>query len=298
VEPKNPMLERFERAVDLPLYLAYRGYEHVPDERDASRITMTNPKTGDALSLRQNLETGAWSYASLRDREDRGTIADYLVTRHGLDPKACLERVIALGNPLVRDPQGHDFQKFVRGGVPELRSAVSEHRKAVEEEMSAVGALDKLGVAKGSLDEWRFGRVRNNDDLAKVLSDPSDLWASKYRPTDRKIVITEQPIDAMAYEGSRGKQVACYMATGGEPSELQKKKLAHLLCEVPPGMQIVLAFGRDAAGRKLAAEVQALVPTVKMERETPAFGARWSDQMKIEQRHARSMTGHAASLGR
>jgi hypothetical protein len=40
------------------------------------------------------------------------------------------------------------------------------------------------------------------------------------------------------------------------------------------------------------------VPTVKMERDIPAFGARWSDQMKIEHKHARSMTGHAAALAR
>ena len=297
MERKDPMLERFERAVDLPLYLAYRGYALVPNEQDASRLTMANPKTGDTLSLRQDLETSTWSYASLRDREDRGTLADYLVTRQQLAPKACLERVIALSNPLVRDPEGHHFRQFVHGAAPELTSALSKHRKAIDEEMSAVGTLEKLGVAKGSLDEWRFGRVRSNDDLAKVLSDPSDLWASKYRPTDQTIVLTEQPIDAMAYEKSRGKQVACYMATGGEPSELQKKKLAHLLCEVPPGVKIVLAFGRDDAGRKLAAEIQALVPTVKMEREMPAFGARWSEQMKLEQRHVRSITRHAPSLG-
>lgn len=295
MEPKNPMLERFERAVELPLYFAYRGYALVPNEQDASRITMANPTTGDALSLRQDLETGAWSYTSLRDREDRGTLSDYLVTRQHLAPKACLERVIALSNPLVRDPEGHQFRQFVHTGALELRSAITKHREAIEAEMSAGRTLDKLGVA--NLDEWRFGRVRNNDELAKVLSDPSDLWASKYRPTDQKIVIAEQPIDAMAYEKSRGKQVACYMATGGQPSELQKKKLAHLLCEVPPGVKIVLAFGRDDAGRKLAAEIQALVPTVKMDREMPSFGARWSEQMKLEQRHARSITRHAPSLG-
>jgi hypothetical protein len=298
MEAKDPIVERFERAVDLPMYLAYRGYDLVPNERDPSRITMANPKTGDALSLRQDLETGGWSYAGLRDRDDRGTLADYLATRHGLDRKACLERVIALGNPLARDPLGHDFQRFVRAGVPELQSAIAKHRAAVESEISAARHLDKLGVAKGTLDEWRFGRVRNSEDLTKLVSDPSDLWASKYRPTDQKVVITEQPIDAMAYEKSRGKQVACYMATGGEPTDLQKKRLAHLLCEVPPGVKIVLAFGRDESGRKLAAEIQALVPTVKMERDIPAFGARWSDQMKIEHRHSRSMTGYAASLGR
>jgi hypothetical protein len=296
VEPKNPVLERFERAVDLPLYLGYRGFRLAGDDHDPSRLTMVNPRSGDSLVVRKDLETGSWSYVNPRNPDDRGSLTDYLSTRDRLGPPACLERIVALGNPLVRDAEGHGYRQYLQHAPPELQKAVSDHVRVMEAETSALRTLDKLGVARGTLDEWRFGKVRSHDDLAKVVSDPTDLWASKFRPTDKKIVLTEQPIDAMGYEKSRGKQMSCYLATGGTLSDARKKRLAHLLCEVPPGVKIVLAFGRDEAGRRLADEIQALAPTVKMEREMPAFGSRWSNQMQIEQRHARSMQRVGPSL--
>jgi hypothetical protein len=295
MEPKNP--ERFERAVDLPLYLGYRGFQLASDDRDPSRLTMLNPKTGEALIVAKDLESGTWSYNNARDSGDRGTLTDFLVTHDGLSPPACLERIVALGNPLVRDAEGHRFRQFVQERAPDLQRAVARHLTAVEAETSAHRALSKLGIGRGTLDEGRFGRIKTDDDLAKMLRDPADLWASKYRATDHKIVLTEQPIDAMAYEKSRGKQRCCYMATGGTPSEAQLKKLAHVLCDMPPGTKVVLAFGRDEVGKKLAADLQSLLPAIKMERDMPAFGARWSDQMKLEQRHVRSMSRGAPSLG-
>jgi hypothetical protein len=54
-------------------------------------------------------------------------------------------------------------------------------------------------------------------------------------------------------------------------------------------MGVVLAFGRDQSGRALADEVQRLAPQVRMERQAPQLGARWADQMQLEQRHAVSL---------
>jgi hypothetical protein len=287
VEPKNPVLERFERAVDLPMYLGYRGFRLVV-EQDPSRLAMTDPRTGDVLDVRKDVESGAWSFTNRRDTHDRGTLTDFLVARDGLSPAACLERMVALANPLVRDAEGHRYRQFEHGQAPELRRAIDEHVGALQAEKTALQRLERLGVARGTLDEWRFGKVRTDNDLAKVVSDPADLWASKYRASDQKLVIVERPLDAMAYEKARGNQSCCYLAVGGNLSETQKKKLAHLLCEVPCN-KVVLAFGRDEVGRRLAQEVQALAPSLRMERESPAFGARWSDQMQMEQRHARSM---------
>ena len=39
----------------------------------------------------------------------------------------------------------------------------------------------------------------------------------------------------------------------------------------------------------LAAEVQELAPTIRMDRQTPRFGSRWADQMQLEARHAQSL---------
>lgn len=295
MEPKNPVLERFERAVDLPMYLGYRGFRLAPDQ-DPSRIAMVDPRSGDVFDVKKDLESGAWSYSNRRDPQDRGTLTDFLVTRDGLTPSACLERMVSLANPLVRDPDGHRFRQYEQRGAHELRSTIAGHLVAVEAEHRALQRLDRLGVARGTFDEWRFGKVRSEEDLAKILTDPKDLWASKYRPSDQKLVLVERPIDAMAYEKSRGKQACCYLAVGGELTKEQRLKIAHLLCEVPC-KSVVLAFGRDELGRKLAQEVQALAPSLRMDRESPAFGPRWSDHMQMEQKHARSMRKVSPALG-
>ena len=52
---------------------------------------------------------------------------------------------------------------------------------------------------------------------------------------------------------------------------------------------MVLAFGRDEAGRRLAQDIQALAPMVRMTRHAPELGARWADQMQLERRHVASL---------
>src|SRR5207302_3830332 len=136
---------------------------------------------------------------------------------------------------------------------------------------------DRLGVQRGTLDEWRFGAVKRDADVTRLVVEPSELWASKYRPADKAVVLVERPIDAIAYERAHGRQAVCYLATGTKPEDEQRRKLAHILAEVPGGPSVVLAFGRDDAGRRMAAEVQALAPLVRMERHAPQLGARWAD---------------------
>jgi hypothetical protein len=121
---------------------------------------------------------------------------------------------------------------------------------------------------------------------------------SKYRPGDKAIVLVERPIDAIAYERAHGKQQVCYVATGSDPGPDERRKLAHLLAEIPTGTRLVLGYGRDEAGRRLATEVQALAPSVSMERRAPELGARWADQLQLERRHALSMKRLGATLQR
>lgn len=145
-------------------------------------------------------------------------------------------------------------------------------------------------MRRASSDEWRFGEMKSERDVARALREPQrDLWSSKHRPTDRSIVLAERPIDAMSFEQTRGHQTTCYLATGSKLDARQRDQLRAVLGDLPPGMSVVLAFGRDERGRRLASEVEALAPGIKMEGAAPAFGARWNDQVQLERRHARSL---------
>jgi len=194
------------------------------------------------------------------------------------------------------DPEARRYREHLHGGGA-VQNARREYERGREEERGAAAVLEKAGIAQGTLDEWRFGGVKNLETVAKVMADPADLWASKYRPTDKQLVFTEQPIDAMAYEKIRGRQISCYMATGREITPEVKKKIAHVLCEVPPGVTVVLAFGRDERGQRLAEQVRALAPTLRMELQPPHFGGRWSTQLQLEHRHSRSLGRSVPELG-
>jgi len=117
---------------------------------------------------------------------------------------------------------------------------------------------------------------------------PGFLSPSRYKATDRKLVLVERPIDAVAFEARHGRQEACYIATGSALDPERKRRLAHVLAEAR-GVEVVLAYGRDRRGEELAAEVQALAPLSRFERRGPDIAVRWADQMQLEARHARSL---------
>src|SRR5207245_92370 len=110
-----------------------------------------------------------------------------------------------------------------------------------------------------------------------------------YRATDRQVVLVERPIDAIAYERSHGNQQACYIYTGDNPSGDSKRKIAHLLADLPDGMKVVVALGRDRRGDELASQLTKLAAALQMQRQKPQLGSRWADQMQMEHRHRRSL---------
>ena len=289
-DPREVLLARFERLIDLPAFLGQRGYEATGPTNPAG-LTMTNSATGDSLVLRKDLVRGSWSYTNPRDPSDHGAIAAYLARRDHLSPNACLDRIVAcLDIWRTDDPEALRYRGYARGQPTPLGPAVAAYLKAADHEHRATKALERVGVLRGSLDEWRFEGMKTEAEVARALREPQrDLWASKHRLTDRCLVLTERPIDAMSFAQTSGNQTSRYLATGSRLEEHRKDRIRAVLTDLPSGMSVVLAFGRDEQGRRLAEEVQALAPKMKMERAAPAFGARWNDQVQLERRHARSI---------
>jgi Toprim-like len=298
MDVQEELSQRFARAVDMPAFLGQQGFRLV-DGQEPGRLCMGRAETGEVFRLEKDVERGGWTYANEMDPRDRGTVADFITHRNGGNRAACLERLAACADERGhRSPEGARYRAFLREMPEDLRRAVREHEHARSVEQAASRALDRLGVPPGTLDERRFGAVKHDADVRALAAEPEGLWASRYRPTDRAVVLVERPIDAIAYERAHGRQTVCYVATGSKPGDEQRKRLAHVLAEVPENVKVVLAFGRDEAGRRMAAEVQALAPMVRMDRHAPNLGARWADQMQLERRHAVSLQRRAPGLER
>lgn len=295
---QEELLQRFARMVDLPAYLGSRGFA-LSEQHVAGRISMISRSTGETLRLEKDVERGEWSYFSKQDPSDRGTVADFIARREGLARNACVDRLAACCDWRGRgSAEATRYRAFLRAVPQDLARAMREHEHARLKALGATRALERFGVQRGTLDEWRFGGVKRDADVTRIVSEPAELWASKYRPGDRAVVIVERPLDAVAYERAHGRQQVCYLATGTKPDDEQRRRLAHVLAEVPGGTSVVLAFGRDDAGHRMVAEVQALAPLVRMERHAPALGPRWADQMQLERRHALSMRRVVVGLER
>lgn len=284
------LLERFEKAVDMPAYLSSRGYIASVPEPDRDHIAMTNQR-GDVLRLQRDPEGGGWTYANVATPADRGSLASFLERHEGLDKKAALEVLIACAQERRRDVvQAVAYRRALSAKPDHLRRAETTYLEAATHRREAGKMLQRFGLSPACFDTWRFGAVRATDDVARLIAepDPGSLAASRYRPTDRKLVLVERPIDAVAYEARHGFRQACYIATGSTLDSERARRLAHILAEAR-GVEVVVAYGRDRRGEELATHVHSLAPLSRFERRSPDIANRWADQMQLEHRHARSL---------
>jgi hypothetical protein len=298
--PQDELLARFAKEVDLPAYLAHRGFAVVPDAKNAAYIAMANTKSGQILLVAKEADGHGWTYKSATDPRDRGSVADYLERHERLSRPAALERVVACLDPKRRDvPEAVAYRAHRHDKPRALVEAEARHDLAVGERAEALKALARVGIRTAAMPEWRVGSLEGGATAVnKILSEPTEIWASRYKPTDKKLIIAERPIDALSYGQSKGERDACYLAVGGELTPTRRTQLAHLLADLPAGMSVVIACGRDRAGRELASQIETLAPQIKMERAQPELGARWNDQVQLESRHARSLEGRSLGMQR
>jgi len=278
---RDDLLRRVESQIDFPAWLIAQKFHISPVQRDLTRIAFAN-QHGDTIYLRKDVETRSWSYETVSDPPRRGTLLD-LVQQDGATRAQCLERLARCLDPSNRGAEPAAYRAALADPDQTLTRAVGRHVEAATAERVAERDLESLGVPPGTFDRWRFGSATT------VLRDPPDIGHSRYRPSDREIVVLERPIDAVAYERVHGHQHATYIYTGDRPSDETKRKLAHVLADAPAGVRIIAAFGRDSRGARLAEELAELAPRRLIERRAPGFGSRWSDQMQIEHRHSRSL---------
>jgi len=284
---QKTLLDRLERQIDLPALLVARGFQIAPMQPDPVQLVMTGPAR-EVYHLRKDVDRGGWTYVNTLDPKDCGTVVDVMIRRDGATLATCVERLLGCAVRGQLSPEGLAYQEAFRDRGDTLHRAEAIHIAAVKAEREATRVLEHLGVDRNGLDEWRFGRIRSERDVAAILRDPSTLEHSRYRASDKAVVFIERPIDAIAYERRRGNQRACYVYTGDNPDGDTRRKVAHILAALPPGMTVVVALGRCRRSEELASEIAKVASTLPIERQKPELGSRWSDQMQMEHRHRRS----------
>jgi hypothetical protein len=78
-------LDRFTRLVDLTALAASLGYQLDPRARGVrASVTMKHPGTEDKVVIRRDTD-GHWTYFSVRDDRDKGSVLDFLQRRRSLN---------------------------------------------------------------------------------------------------------------------------------------------------------------------------------------------------------------------
>jgi hypothetical protein len=175
MDVQEELLQRFTRMIDLPAFIAQRGFR-LSEQPEPGHLCMTDPSIGETLRLEKDVERGSWTYSNAVDPSDRGTVVDYLQRRDGTSRAACVDRLAACCDERRHGPpEAARYQAFLRAAPQDLRLAEREHERFKLAELATTKALERLGLPRGTLDDWRFSAPKCESDVATLTDEPKTL---------------------------------------------------------------------------------------------------------------------------
>jgi hypothetical protein len=301
-------LERFKREINLTEFAAARGYRI--DRRESSRnsVVMRHPSTDDKIIVARREADQHWTYFSVRDPRDNGTIVDFVQRRD--------RATLGAARKELRKWSGQQRPAVsVDQYVPTLASPARD-RAAVQKLYGAAHAatnsvyLNTRGIRPETLSSPRFRDTFRVDARGNVLFPHRDgegicgfesknedwtsfasggvkaLWMSQVEPTDTRLVLVESAIDALSHYQLQPDARSRYASTAGTlRRDVQLDLVRRAIEALPPGGTISPAFDADEAGDKLAAAVESIARGVTIERERTSVGKDWNDALK-QREHA------------
>jgi hypothetical protein len=323
----DPELDRFKR-LSLCEYAATRGYSLVRGESTrgggwrgstTASLLMRHPATDDKIVIRVDRD-GHWTYFSVRDERDNGTIIDFVQRRDGIDLPAIRNELRAWSG----EPRTLRLPDHLRPNVtgPRDRTAV---RDAFERGSLSSNSryLNSRGIRPETLSCARFvgtWRIDRSDNLlfphrdqdgvcgferkgarvaGFVAGGVKTIWISNAREDDAKLVITEAVIDAFSHYQLELDPRARYASTAGAFGARQSQHLASAIVRLPEGASVVVATDNDAAGDQLAAKIAVHAGDRPVVRHPPPIGKDWNECLQRRERdYIRSLGVRGPGLGR
>lgn len=305
----NAELEDFKREINLVQYARSLGYEVVRRKSSASSKFLKNPN-GDRVIVARDRSDDHWTYFSLQDDRDKGTVVDFVQTR---TPRAHLGEVRKIlrewtGRPDPAPPLRDDIVT-----PTERNRAAATVAYEAAERVDNLRYLNERGLRPETLahpqfrDTWRRQRQFGNalfvhrDDLGVSGFEAKNrnftgfagggektFWFSSPKPPVERLVIAESAIGAMSYFQLKPQEHTRYMSFGGEFSPRQLELLRQAAAKLAPEGEIVLAVDNDAAGKKFVEKITlGLIPSrTTIRRDSPELaGHDWNDVLQVRERH-------------
>jgi hypothetical protein len=317
-------LERFKSDINL-IHYAIDRYGYQRDRRESSRAShvMRHPGTGDKIIVRR-AEGGHWTYFSVRDDRDNGTIIDFVSAR---------SRYGSLGHVRQELRQWLGTARPEPAYWPPPAATLPHDRRALAAAFSAARGADNSpylntrGIRPETLRAPRFAGTWGLDARGNTLfvhtTDAGEItgfeiknrgftgfatggiksaWQSGALPDDRALVVTESAIDALSYFQLHPERVAAarFLSTAGAPSPRQLDLLGRVLDQLPHATTVIAALDSDAVGDKLATRIEDLVRDrayLAFERHSPSSAKDWNEVLqRVEREYIRSLPARGRSV--
>jgi len=319
-ENRADELDQFKRVIDLREFMVSKGYELSKGESSKNSATMRHPN-GDKLIVAKGTKGDPqhWTYFSIRDQGDNGTVIDFLKNREALNlgqVRKALRPWIGMAADPVRPKM---FLKDLEPSDPQRQRVIHAYAQARPTE--AHRYLMARGILSETQRDPRFsGQVRqdpkgnaifphfdssglsgyelkNKDFTGFSRGGTKGLWFSTNVNRSDRVVVVESAIDALSHAQESGDKGAAYLSTGGSLGHRQRALLVTAIERAAArGASIVIATDADKGGDEMAKEIAALVPAgAKVERERPTTGKDWNDQLRLGPSRSRS-SGHSMGM--
>jgi Toprim-like len=307
-------LERFKRDVNLTELAASRGYRLVDRERSAegkwrgstqASISMRNPDTDDKIIIRRDRD-GHWTYFSVRDDRDNGTVVDFL-QRRGQPSLGGIRKELRLWLRVDRPKLPVELYRpsvqIRERDEAAAAAAYSNARAARCRYLEDRGISYKVAAASRFAGTYRLGdrgnvlfphrdqatglvvgfEIKNKGFTNFATGGRKTYWMSESRPDDDRLVIVESSIDAFSYHQLFPHQRARYLSTGGSVGSEALALIGAAIASLPAGAEIVSATDADEGGEKLHKQLE-VVGGRPLRRHASSTPKDWNDHLQSLER--------------
>lgn len=307
--PMDEELDRFKRLVDLTALAATLGYQFDPRARGVrASVTMKHPGTDDKIVIRRDTD-GHWTYFSVRDDGDKGSVVDFLQHRLALNLGATRKELRAwLREDRVRPPPAVRLETSdhepaaVAAAVPRAYTAAARTesryllgRALRRETMRASRFVDSLRVDRGgnvifphrdAAGQVVGFEIKNRGFTGFATGGHKTAWLSATRPDDLRLVIVEGAIDALSYHQVFPDARTRYL-TGGAVGRKQLAVVARAIAVMPAGAEIIIATDNDAGGERLFKQIADVAGAAPLRRHASPVPKDWNDYVQSLERKRR-----------
>jgi hypothetical protein len=311
-------LHRFKSDIHFLHYAADRyGYTRDRRESSVSSHVLRHQATDDKIVVRRD-QDGHWTYFSVRDDRDHGTIIDFVRRRGRHLSLGCVRQELRswLGTPRPLP----EALEIPRRSLPAPCRPVTEVFEAARV-ASTSDYLAGRGLRPETLSDPRFAGSWRIDARGSVLFAHRDetgvltgfevksrgftgfatggtksAWQSAVRGSDQALVITESAIDALSHHQlyAEHRETTRYLSTAGQPSAAQIDLLDRTLARLARTVTVVAAVDADAAGHALGGRIRELVHHhgLVFRRDVPERAKDWNELLqRVERDFIASLAG-------